>query len=241
VRKKMIEVKNIGVWYGNIQALNDVSLSLKKGEVVAVIGSNGAGKSTLIKAIAGLLPKRHGEIYFDGQDITGKRPDLISRAGIAVIPENRRLFTSMPVIDNLNLGAYNRLRKGEKNGVAEDIEMMFQFFPRLKERSKQHAGTLSGGEQQMLVIARALMSRPKAILMDEPSIGLAPMIVKEIFKVIGTLREKGYTILLIEQNARLALKASDRAYVMELGRVTIEDRSDALSKSDRVRKLYLSS
>ncbi len=237
----MLEVRNIGVWYGNIQVLNDVSLSLNKGEVVAVIGRNGAGKSTLIKAIAGLLPKRQGTIHFDGGDITGKRPDLISRAGLAVIPENRRLFIAMPVIDNLNLGAYNRFRKGEKKAVAEDIEMMFQFFPRLKERRKQHAGTLSGGEQQMLVIARALMSRPKAVLMDEPSIGLAPLIVKEIFKVIRTLKEQGYTILLIEQNARLALKASDRAYVMELGRITVEDRSDELLKSDRVKKLYLSS
>jgi branched-chain amino acid transport system ATP-binding protein len=237
----MIEVKNIAVWYGNIQALKGVSLSLQKGEIVAVVGSNGAGKSTLIKGIAGLLPKRQGDIFFDGQNITKKPAELISRSGIAVIPEDRRLFGSMSVMDNLNLGAYMRLRKGEKRAVMEDIDSMFELFPRLKERTKQGAGTLSGGEQQMLVIARALMSRPRVILMDEPSIGLAPLMVKEIFKVIGVLKEKGYTILLVEQNARLALKVSGRAYVMELGRVTLEGQSEELLKSERVKELYLSS
>jgi branched-chain amino acid transport system ATP-binding protein len=236
----MIEVRNIAVWYGNIQALKGVSLSLQKGEVVAVVGSNGAGKSTLIKGIAGLLPKRQGDIFFDGQNITKKAAELISRSGIAVIPEDRRLFRAMSVMDNLSLGAYMRLRRGEKQAVREDMDSMFELFPRLKERTKQEAGTLSGGEQQMLVIARALMSKPHVLLMDEPSIGLAPLMVKEIFKVIRVLKEKGYTILLVEQNARMALKVSDRAYVMELGRVTLEGLSAELLKSEKVKEVYLS-
>lgn len=219
----MIEVKNIDVWYGNIQALRDVSMSLQTGEIVAVVGSNGAGKSTLIKSIAGLLPKRRGDIYYDGQIITNKSAAAISRLGIAVIPENRRLFGSMSVMDNLSLGAYMRFRNGEKKAVMEDIGSMFELFPSLEKRTKQDAGTLSGGEQQMLVIARALMSRPKVILMDEPSIGLAPLMVKEIFKVIKVLKEKGYTILLVEQNARQALKVSDRAYVMDLGVLSLKE------------------
>ena len=235
----MIEVRNIDVWYGNIHALKDVSMSLQTGEIVAVIGSNGAGKSTLVKSIAGLLPKKRGDIFYGGQVITRKPAEAISRLGISVIPENRRLFGSMSVMDNLLLGAYMRLRKGEKKEVTEDIDSMFNLFPRLKERIKQDAGTLSGGEQQMLVIARALMSRPKAILMDEPSIGLAPLMVKEIFKVLSVLKEKGYTILLVEQNARLALKISDRAYVMALGRLVLEGLSAELMVLDEVKRLYL--
>lgn len=236
----MIEVRNIAVWYGNIQALKGVSLFLQRGEIVAVVGSNGAGKSTLIKGISGFMTKRQGEIFFDGENITNKAPELISRSGLAVIPENRRLFGAMSVMDNLHLGAYMRLRKGEKQAVQEDMNTMFELFPRLKERTKQEAGTLSGGEQQMLVIARALMSRPRVLLMDEPSIGLAPLMVKEIFKVIRVLKEKGYTILLVEQNARMALKVSDRAYVMELGRVTLEGLSVELLKSEKVKEVYLS-
>jgi len=235
----MIEVRNIDVWYGNIHALKDVSMSLQTGEIVAVIGSNGAGKSTLVKSIAGLLPKKRGDIFYGGQVITRKPAEAISRLGISVIPENRRLFGSMSVMDNLLLGAYMRLRKGEKKEVTEDIDSMFNLFPRLKERIKQDAGTLSGGEQQMLVIARALMSRPKAILMDEPSIGLAPLMVKEIFKVLSVLKEKGYTILLVEQNARLALKISDRAYVVALGRLVLEGLSAELMVLDEVKRLYL--
>jgi branched-chain amino acid transport system ATP-binding protein len=237
----MIEVKNISVWYANIQALRGVSMSLQTGEVVAVVGSNGAGKSTLIKSIAGLLPKRQGDIFYDGQSITNKSATAISRSGIAVIPENRRLFGSMSVMDNLSLGAYMRFRNGEKKAVMEDINTMFELFPSLKKRTKQDAGTLSGGEQQMLVIARALMSRPKVILMDEPSIGLAPLMVKEIFKVINVLKEKGYTILLVEQNARQALKVSDRAYVMDLGCLVLEGPSTELLVLDQVKDLYLGS
>ena len=237
----MIEVKNIDVWYGNIQALRDVSMSLQTGEIVAVVGSNGAGKSTLIKSIAGLLPKRRGDIYYDGQIITNKSAAAISRLGIAVIPENRRLFGSMSVMDNLSLGAYMRFRNGEKKAVMEDIGSMFELFPSLEKRTKQDAGTLSGGEQQMLVIARALMSRPKVILMDEPSIGAAPLMVKEIFKVIKVLKEKGYTILLVEQNARQALKVSDRAYVMDLGCLVLEGESTELLVLDQVKDLYLGS
>ncbi len=237
----MIEVKNVDVWYGNIRALKDVSISVRKGEIVAIVGSNGAGKSTLIKAISGLVDKKSGEVYFEGQVVTHKAAEMISRLGIAVVPENRRLFNSMSVLENLQLGAYLRIRNNERQGVKEDLSYVFHLFPRLDERKKQEAGTLSGGEQQMLAIARALMAKPKAILMDEPSIGLAPLVVREIFRVISGLKDKGYTVVLIEQNARLALRISDRAYALELGKVTIDGPSRELLKSDRVRELYLSS
>jgi branched-chain amino acid transport system ATP-binding protein len=237
----MIDVKNVDVWYGNIRALKSVSVSVNKGEIVAIIGSNGAGKSTLIKAISGLVEARSGEVHFEGVPITRKPVEMIARLGISVVPENRRLFNSMSVIDNLQLGAYLRIRNREHRGVNDDLQFVFRLFPRLDERRKQGAGTLSGGEQQMLAIGRALMSRPKAILMDEPSIGLAPLIVKEIFRVIQDLKQEGYTVLLIEQNARLALKISDRAYVLELGKVTLAGPSEELLKTDRVKELYLSS
>jgi branched-chain amino acid transport system ATP-binding protein len=217
----MIEVKNVDVWYGNIRALKDVSISVRKGEIVAIVGSNGAGKSTLIKAISGLVDKKSGEVYFEGQVVTRKAAEMISRLGIAVVPENRRLFNSMSVLENLQLGAYLRIRNSERQGVKEDLSYVFHLFPRLDERKKQEAGTLSGGEQQMLAIARALMAKPKAILMDEPSIGLAPLVVREIFRIISGLKDKGYTVVLIEQNARLALRISDRAYALELGKVTL--------------------
>ncbi len=235
----MIEVKNIDVSYGPVQVLKRVSLRVESGEVVALIGSNGAGKSTLIKAIGGLLPKREGEIGFDGKMITKMSSADIARLGLAIVPAGRRLFGPLSVADNLQLGAYLRLRRGRKRAVEKDQETVFELFPRLKERLRQQARTLSGGEQQMLAIGRALMAKPKAILMDEPSIGLAPILVREIFKVIRRLQAQGNTILLIEQNARMALKVADRAYVMEVGRVTLEGPAKELAASESVERLYL--
>ena len=238
-RKKLIEVKDIDVFYGNIQALKRVSLSVEKGSIVALIGSNGAGKSTLTRAIVGLLRKKSGDVYFDSQRITLLPTADIIRLGISVVPEARRLFGPLSVIDNLRLGAYLRLRDGQGREVEKDLDAVCQLFPLLKARSRQSASTLSGGEQQMLAIGRSLMMRPKAILMDEPSIGLAPLIVQEIFGVIKRLKEEENTILLIEQNARAALKVSDWAYVMELGRITLKGDVQTLLETDTVKKLYL--
>lgn len=238
-RKKLIEVKDIDVFYGNIQALKKVSLSVEKGSIVALIGSNGAGKSTLTRAIVGLLRKKSGDVYFDSQRITMLPTADIIRLGISVVPEARRLFGPLSVIDNLRLGAYLRLRDGQGREVEKDLDAVCQLFPLLKTRSKQSANTLSGGEQQMLAIGRSLMMRPKAILMDEPSIGLAPLIVQEIFGVIKRLKEEENTILLIEQNARAALKVSDWAYVMELGRITLKGDVKTLLETDTVKRLYL--
>jgi len=235
----IIKVENIDVYYGNIQALKQVSLSVDRGEIVALIGGNGAGKSTLLKAVAGLVRKQSGAIYFRNQPITKLRSADISRLGLAVVPEGRRLFGPLSVMDNLRLGAYLRLKKGMSQAVREDLQTVFELFPLLKQRGNQSAGTLSGGEQQMLAIARALMARPKAILMDEPSTGLAPLIVKEIFGVIRRLRDDGNTILLIEQNARMALKISDRAYVLESGRIAIEGNARELLEKDSVKKSYM--
>ncbi len=235
----MLKVTNIDVFYGNIQALKQVSLLITNGEIVALIGGNGAGKSTLIKATIGLLRKKSGDVYFEGTAITQFPCSEIIRLGIAVVPENRRLFGPLSVKDNLDLGAYLRFTNKGKREIQSDLQTVFKLFPRLEERSRQSAGTLSGGEQQMLAIARALMARPKAILMDEPSIGLAPLIVQEIFKVIKRLKEEGNTILLIEQNARMALQVSDRTYLMELGRITLEGKSQELMNADSVKKLYL--
>lgn len=235
----IIEVKDIDVFYGNIQALKQISLQVTKGEIVALIGGNGAGKSTLIKAIVGLIPKRSGTIYFEDRPITTMPSASIIRLGISVVAEGRRLFGPLSVIDNLNLGAYLRLTNRKGQEVQKDIQAMFELFPPLKVRSKQSAGTLSGGEQQMLAIARALMARPKAILMDEPSTGLAPLIVTEIFGVIKRLKQEGNTILLIEQNARMALKISDRAYVMESGRIALDGNARELLEVDSVQRSYL--
>ena len=238
---KLIDVKDIDVFYGNIRALKQVSLSVDKGEIVAIIGNNGAGKSTLIKAIVGLLRKKSGEVYFEGKRITALPAAEIIRLGIAVVPEGRRLFGPLSVMDNLDLGAYLRLKNHEGQEVQKDLQRTFELFPILKERRMQSAGTLSGGEQQMLAIARALIAQPKVILMDEPSIGLAPLLVREIFEVIKRLKEDRHTILLIEQNARAALKISDRASVMELGRISLEGKSQELLGTEAVKKLYLGS
>ena len=235
----MIETKDIDVFYGDIQALRQVSLSVNKGEIVALIGNNGAGKSTVVKSIAGLLRKKRGEVNFDGNPITKLPAAEVIRLGMAVVPEGRRLFGPLSVLDNLNLGACLRLMDGDASGVNADLKKVFELFPILMERRLQSVGTLSGGEQQMVAIARALMARPKAIMMDEPSMGLAPLMVKEIFRVIKRLKESGNTILLIEQNARMALKISDRAYIMELGRITMAGSVREIVETDAVKKHYL--
>jgi len=235
----LIETKNIDVFYGDIQALRQVSLSVNKGEIVALIGNNGAGKSTAVKAIVGLLRKRHGEVYFDGDSITKLPAAEVIRLGMAVVSEGRRLFGPLTVLDNLNLGACLRLMNGDAPLVRGDLQKVFELFPILMQRRLQSAGTLSGGEQQMLAIARALMARPKAILMDEPSMGLAPLMVREIFRVIKRLKESENTILLIEQNARMALKISDRAYIMELGRIALTGTVREVLETDVVRRHYL--
>lgn len=239
--KRLIEVQDIDVFYGSIQALRDVSLTVNRGEIVTLIGSNGAGKSTLMNGIVGLLKKKAGEIYFNGQRVTTMATANIVRLGVSVIPEGRRLLGPLSVLDNLKLGAYLRFRNEDKGAIGSDLEAVFKLFPRLRERYKQSAGTLSGGEQQMLAIGRALMARPMAILMDEPSIGLAPLMVREIFKVIKDLKDKGNTIFLAEQNARMALKVADRAYVMSLGSITLEGDSKQLLATDEVKNLYLGS
>jgi len=235
----LIDVRDIDVFYGNIQVLKRVSLRVSRGEIVALIGANGAGKSTLMKAIVGLLRKKSGTICLEDHPITALPCSEIIRLGIAVVPEGRRLFAPLSVLDNLNLGAYLRLTDGFRKEVQQDLQNMFEIFPRLRERRHQSAGTLSGGEQQMLAIARALMERPKVLLMDEPSIGLAPLIVREIFEIIRRLKHEGNTFLLIEQNARMALRVSDRGYVMELGRITHEGSADTLLREESVRKSYL--
>jgi branched-chain amino acid transport system ATP-binding protein len=235
----MLEVQRMSTYYGNIRALEEVSLNVLKGEIVSLIGVNGAGKSTLLNSISGIYPPRSGKILLDGRDITHSSPDSIVGMGISQVPERRQIFSSLSVPDNLLLGAYIRLRRGEKKSVQEDMEFMYSLFPVLKERRHQSAGTLSGGEQQMLAIGRGLMARPKVLLLDEPSLGLAPLLVKEIFKILQVLRENGTTILLVEQNARVALEISNRAYVLETGKIVLEGTPYELIKNDEVRKAYL--
>jgi branched-chain amino acid transport system ATP-binding protein len=232
----LLEVRNLSVNYGGIQALQAVSLAVYPGEVVTLIGANGAGKSTTLRAISRIVNPRAGQIIYDDHDITRLRPDEVVRRGIAQSPEGRRMLARQSVYDNLLLGAYTRADKAE---VQADIERQFQRFPRLKERRAQLAGTLSGGEQQMLAIARALMSRPRLLLLDEPSLGLAPIIVREIFSIIDDLRATGATILLVEQNANLALQHADRGYVLETGQITTSGRGAELLQDDRVRRAYL--
>jgi branched-chain amino acid transport system ATP-binding protein len=232
----MLEIKNLSVNYGGIQALQDVSLTVNEGEVVTLIGANGAGKTTTLRSISGLVSPRSGEIIYNGKNITSLRPDQIVQVGIAHSPEGRRVLARQTVLDNLELGAFVR---SDRWGIKADIEKQFQVFPRLGERRDQLAGTLSGGEQQMLAIARAVMSRPKLLLLDEPSLGLAPQIVREIFKTIDSLNQAGVTILLVEQNATLALQHADRGYVMESGEIAIAGKASDLLIDERVRQAYL--
>jgi len=237
----MLTVRNVHAHYGMVHALKSVSLHLDEGEIVSLIGANGAGKTTLLNTISGILPATGGEILFRGKPVTTLFPDAIVSAGISQVPEGRQIFKGLSVHDNLLLGAYLRLKGGEKKGaIRDDIERIHHLFPRLKEREKQMAGTLSGGEQQMLAIGRALMARPRLLLLDEPSMGLAPLVVQEIFAVLQQLRrDEGTTILLVEQNAKGALKLSDRGYVIETGRIILEGASSDLLENRDVQRAYL--
>jgi branched-chain amino acid transport system ATP-binding protein len=232
----LLSVRDLHVAYGGIQALQGISFDVSAGEVVSLIGANGAGKSTTLRAISRIVKARSGSISYLGDDLLAMRPEQVVRRGIAHSPEGRRVLTRLSIEDNLELGAY--VRK-DRAAIAADIEAQFGLFPRLRERRAQLAGTLSGGEQQMLAIARALMSRPKLLLLDEPSLGLAPIIVQEIFTIIDDLRARGVTILLIEQNANLALKHSDRAYVLETGRILMSGPAADLMEDERVKAAYL--
>ncbi|MBD2040623.1 ABC transporter ATP-binding protein [Microcoleus sp. FACHB-672] len=232
----LLEIKELYVNYGGIQALQDINITINSGEVVTLIGANGAGKSTTLRAISKIVNPRKGKIFYRGRDITRRQPHEVVRLGIAHSPEGRRVLARQTVLDNLELGAYIRSNLAE---VKADLDRQFELFPRLAERRQQLAGTLSGGEQQMLAIARALMSRPKLLLLDEPSLGLAPAIVREIFSIIQNLRTTGVTILLVEQNASLALQTADRGYVLEAGHITLTGPASDLLKDERVKQAYL--
>jgi branched-chain amino acid transport system ATP-binding protein len=232
----MLTIKDLNVFYGGIHALKGISLEVPENKIVTLVGANGAGKSTLLRAISNLVPVTSGNIAFKDQDITGKNTVNIVRSGITMVPEGRRIFANLTVLENLKMGAYAR---NDKAGIEEDIEKMYALFPRLKERSWQVAGTLSGGEQQMLAIARALMSRPQLLMMDEPSLGLAPLLVKEVFRIIKNIHSQGMTILLIEQNATAALKIADYGYVLETGTIVMEGPGKELADNQDVRQAYL--
>jgi branched-chain amino acid transport system ATP-binding protein len=235
----MLKLEQVNTCYGRVHALRDVSLEVSAGEIVAVIGPNGAGKTTLMNTICGIVPARSGQITFSGTSIAGCSPEKIVRLGLSQVPERRQVFSSMSVSDNLVLGAYHRYGNERKEAIAHDMEFVFEIFPRLKDRIKQMAGTLSGGEQQMLALGRAWMARPRLLLMDEPSLGLAPVLVREILRVSDELRNQGMTILLVEQNARAALDLADRAYVMESGAVVLTGSTAALIADARVQTVYL--
>ena len=232
----MLEVKDLEVYYGAIHAVKGISLRVEDGQIVTLIGSNGAGKSTTLHTISGLIKPRSGNILFDGTDITGTPAHKIVASVLVQVPEGRHVFANMSVMENLDMGAY--LRK-DKDGIEKDKKKVFELFPRLFERKNQLSGTLSGGEQQMLAMGRALMERPRVLLLDEPSMGLAPLLVKEIFSIIKTINEEGTTVLLVEQNANMALSIADYAYVLETGRITLSGPAADLSASEAVRKAYL--
>jgi branched-chain amino acid transport system ATP-binding protein len=232
----MLTIQDLVTSYGKIEALKGVSLEVAEGSITCLLGPNGAGKTTLMMSIAGVLRPRRGSIRFSGQEIAGLKPDRVVSHGIALVPENRLVFPSMTVLDNLHAGAYQR-----KDDFAQDIERMFVRFPRLKERATQNAGTLSGGEQQMLAVARALMSRPKLLLMDEPSLGLAPLVVEEIFDIIAQLHRDGTTIFLVEQNAHMALKVAKHFFLMEQGKITFSGDPGSLAEDEVIRRAYLGS
>lgn len=231
----MLKVDNINVYYGAIHAIQGISFEVRPGEIVTLIGANGAGKSTTLKTVSGQLRTRTGSIHFLGEDISHVDSFKIARRGLVQVPEGRRIFQRMTVEENLIMGGYTR----DKDEISATLSDVYKRFPRLLERRKQVSGTLSGGEQQMLAIGRALMSKPKLVMLDEPSMGLAPLLVNQIFSIIRELKDTGVTILLVEQNARMALRIADRAYVLETGRVKIADNADALLNNDEVRKAYL--
>ena len=232
----MLEVKDLQVSYGMIQAIKGISFEVNQGEVIALIGANGAGKTTILQTVTGLLAPKAGSIMFEGQDITKVPAHKIVSMGMAHVPEGRRVFAQLSVYDNLKMGAYTRT---DKNEIEESLEMVYKRFPRLEERKNQMAGTLSGGEQQMLAMGRALMSKPKIILMDEPSMGLSPIFVNEIFNIIQDVSASGTTVLLVEQNAKKALSIADRAYVLETGNIALEGDAKVLMNDDSIKKAYL--
>ena len=232
----LLELENIKTYYGNIRALKGISMAVDEGEIVCLIGGNGAGKSTTLMTISGVLTPVEGEVLYQGRSITAVRPDNIVQMGICQVPEGRMIFPLLTVEENLDLGAYLRT---DREGIKKDFERIFTLFPVLQERCKQHGGTLSGGEQQMLAIARALMGRPKLLLLDEPSLGLAPILVDSIFETIEEINAQGTTILLVEQNAQLALKFSHRGYVLETGEIVLADTTEALRENEQVRTAYL--
>lgn len=232
----LLEIKDLAVNYGMITALKGISFEVNQGEVIALIGANGAGKTTTLHAITGLLPIKSGSILFNGVELTKTPAHKIVKLGMAHIPEGRRIFQNLTVLDNLKLGAFTRK---DKDGIAEDLKMVYDRFPRLAERKSQIAGTLSGGEQQMLAMGRALMSRPSIIVMDEPSMGLSPILVSEIFDIIQSIRETGTTVLLVEQNAKKALAIADRAYVLETGKIVLSGNASDLINDESVKKAYL--
>ena len=232
----MLEVKDMHVFYGVIQALKGISFEVNQGEVIALIGANGAGKTTTLQTLTGLLSAKQGSIIFEGKDITKTPAHKIVQMGIAHVPEGRRVFADLSVYDNLRMGAYTRKDKDE---IAASLESVYKRFPRLEERKNQRAGTLSGGEQQMLAMGRALMSKPRLIVMDEPSMGLSPIFVNEIFDIIQSVSDSGTTVLLVEQNAKKALSIADRAYVLETGKITLEGKAEDLLHDESVQKAYL--
>ncbi|TLS36283.1 ABC transporter ATP-binding protein [Pseudalkalibacillus caeni] len=230
----MLSVNNIQTYYGNIQALKNVSIEVPQGSIVTILGANGAGKTTTMKSIAGVLKPKQGTITFLDEDITNKNPDELVRKGISLVPEGRAILSGMTVLENLEMGAYQR-----KGSIKQDLDKVMERFPILKERQSQLGGTLSGGQQQMLAIARALMAKPKLLLLDEPSMGLAPLIVKDIFQIVKEINEEGTTVLLVEQNARQALKIADHAYVLETGRVIKSGSAKELLKDSSIKEAYL--
>ena len=230
----MLKIKDLNVTYGGINAVRDVSFDVEEGSIVTLVGANGAGKSSILRTIAGVVTPKSGSIEFCGEDITGLSAEKVVKSGITLVPEGRRIFPDLTVLENIKIGAYLR-----RDSLDEDIEWVYDLFPRLKERSWQMAGTLSGGEQQMLAVARALMSRPKIMMMDEPSLGLAPLIVRDIFSIIKEINKNGVTILLIEQNANMALKTAHRGYVLETGRIKLQGTGAELLANEEVKKAYL--
>lgn len=232
----MLEVRDLEVYYGVIKAIKGISFDVNEGEIIALIGANGAGKTTILHTVTGLISPKHGSITFEGHNLVKTPPHKIVSLGMAHVPEGRRVFAQLSVLENLKLGAYTRRDSDE---IAESLKMVYERFPRLEERKNQLAGTLSGGEQQMLAMGRALMSKPKIILMDEPSMGLSPILVSEIFDIIRSISEAGTTVLLVEQNAKKALAIADRAYVLETGNITLEGKASDLANNDSVKKAYL--
>lgn len=232
----MLEVNNVHAYYGNIHALKGISLTVEEGEIVSLIGGNGAGKTTTLRAISGLMKPRMGSITLAGEDLSAYMAHDLASKGVAMVPEGRGVFAKMSVLENLEMGAYHR---NDKAGILKDLDNVYELFPRLKERRTQVAGTLSGGEQQMLATARALMSRPSLLLMDEPSMGLAPVLVEAIFDTIIEINKEGTTILLVEQNAQMALQVANRGYVLQTGEIVLQDSADNLRKNEMVQKAYL--